>query len=83
MELIQIYMDGKITTAFTTKTGDTTTIHFHLQQPSTFDVLLLQENITIGQRIEDFVLEYKEDIIGKRQPKALQLVISACYALNL
>lgn len=53
-------MDGKITTAFTTKTGDTTTINFHLPQPATFDVLCLQENITVGQRIEGFVLEYKE-----------------------
>lgn len=53
-------MDGKINTAFTTKRGDTATIYFHLQQPSTFDVLWLQENITIGQRIENFVLEYKD-----------------------
>ena len=53
-------MDGKLTTAFTTKSGDTTTINFHLKQPSTFDVLWLQENITIGQRIENFVLEYKD-----------------------
>jgi alpha-L-fucosidase len=53
-------MDGKITTALTTKTGDTTTINFHLKQPVTFDVLWLQENITIGQRVENFVLEYKD-----------------------
>src|SRR5207253_322270 len=45
---------------FTTKTGDTTTINFHLQKPSTFDVLMLQENIAIGQHIESFVLEYKD-----------------------
>lgn len=34
------------------------TLEFNLKQPAEFDVLMLQENITVGQRIERFVLEY-------------------------
>lgn len=33
-------------------------IEFTLTSPQTFDVVELQENIAIGQRIEKFVLEY-------------------------
>lgn len=35
-------------------------IELNLKEMSIFDVLLLQENITVGQRIEKFVLEYRE-----------------------
>jgi hypothetical protein len=52
-------LDGKNDTHFTTKGQDTTTvIELHLKGMKTFDVLLLQENIRIGQRIEAFKLEY-------------------------
>jgi alpha-L-fucosidase len=41
--------------------GDTTaTFRYTFAGPITFDVLSLQEKISIGQRIEDFVLEYKD-----------------------
>ncbi|TDX00868.1 alpha-L-fucosidase [Dinghuibacter silviterrae] len=41
--------------------GDTTaTLQFTLAKPTAFNVLLLQEEITVGQRIESFVLEYKD-----------------------
>lgn len=51
--------DGKYNTYFTTKGNDTTsTIEFTLSKPQTFDVLLLQENIAIGQRVEKFNAEY-------------------------
>lgn len=54
-------LDGKNATHFTTKGNDTTTvIDFQLVGPKTFDVLQLQENIRIGQRIEGFKLEYWE-----------------------
>ena len=54
-------LDDKYNTYWTTNGSDTTaTITFSLKSPQTFDVLLLQENITVGQRIENFVLEYKE-----------------------
>ena len=54
-------LDDKYNTHWTTKGSDTTAvITFSLKAPQTFDVLLLQENITVGQRIENFVLEYKE-----------------------
>ena len=52
-------MDGNNATHFTTKGQDTTTvIEFTLKGIKTFDVLQLQENIRVGQRIEDFKLEY-------------------------
>ena len=54
-------LDGKYETYFTTKAKDTTAIvELTLTAAKTFDVLSLQENITIGQRIERFILEYKE-----------------------
>ena len=55
----KLLMDGNNATHFTTKGQDTTTvIEFSLKGVKTFDVLQLQENIRIGQRIEDFNLEY-------------------------
>ena len=52
-------LDGNYATAFTTSKKDTTTtIEFTLKGTKTFDVLMLQENISIGQRIEKFILEY-------------------------
>lgn len=54
-------MDGKYETYFKTKAKDTTTIiELTLTTPQTFDVLSLQENIAIGQRIESFIAEYKD-----------------------
>jgi alpha-L-fucosidase len=53
-------LDDRYQTHWTTKKGDTAAvIQFQLKAPQTFDVLLLQENIMVGQRIENFVLEYK------------------------
>jgi alpha-L-fucosidase len=52
--------DTKYDTYWTTTGRDTTaTISFSLPAPRQFDVLQLQENIAVGQRIENFVLEYK------------------------
>ncbi|MDR3712945.1 MAG: alpha-L-fucosidase [Puia sp.] len=54
-------LDGRDDTHFTTKGSDTTTqIEFTLKGEKTFDVLLLQEDIRAGQRIERFVLEYRQ-----------------------
>ncbi|HTN09269.1 alpha-L-fucosidase [Agriterribacter sp.] len=54
-------LDGDYDTYWITKRKDTTAvIELNLKGSKTFDVLLLQENITIGQRIEKFVLEYQE-----------------------
>jgi alpha-L-fucosidase len=51
--------DGNYNTWFTTRGADTTTIiEFVLPSVRTFDVLCLQENIAIGQRIEKFALDY-------------------------
>ncbi|HVS95887.1 MAG TPA: alpha-L-fucosidase, partial [Puia sp.] len=53
--------DGNDSTAWTTRGNDTTaTIDFLLPGPRTFDILLLQENIRVGQRVEKWALEYKD-----------------------
>jgi alpha-L-fucosidase len=53
-------LDGKYATYWTTTGRDTTaTLTFALPAPQTFDTVLLQENIAVGQRIEGFVLEYQ------------------------
>jgi alpha-L-fucosidase len=56
-----LLLDGNAATNWTTTGTDTTaTLDFTLTGPKTFDVLLLQENIRIGQRVEKFVLEYPD-----------------------
>ncbi|QKG58974.1 alpha-L-fucosidase [Hymenobacter sp. BRD128] len=53
-------LDARYDTYWTTTGRDTTaTLSFALPAPQTFDMLQLQENIAVGQRIESFVLEYK------------------------
>jgi alpha-L-fucosidase len=53
--------DQQYKTHWTTKGLDSTAnIDIKLKKPETFDVLAIQENITVGQRIEKFVLEYKD-----------------------
>lgn len=60
-------LDDNYKTYWTTQGSDTTAcIEFDLKGTHTFDVLLLQENITVGQRIEKFVLEYKESEAWKQ-----------------
>jgi alpha-L-fucosidase len=52
-------VDGKYSTYWTTKGSDTTAvIDFTFKSAREFDVIMLQENITIGQRIEKFKVEY-------------------------
>lgn len=52
-------LNGNTSDYWTTKGHDTTaTIQIDLPEKQTFDVLLLQENITVGQRMEKFNLEY-------------------------
>jgi len=53
--------DNNYSTYFTTRGADTTTsIMIDLQQPSTFNVLSLQENIGVGQRVEKFSAWYEK-----------------------
>jgi alpha-L-fucosidase len=53
--------DGKFETSFTTKKNyNTTTLTIRMKEAATFDVLLLQENIAAGQRIEKFALDLYE-----------------------
>lgn len=56
---LKALLDEKPNTFLPTK-DSTLTIPFKTAAPVTFDVLLLQENIEKGQRVEAFVLEYKE-----------------------
>ncbi|WP_246228679.1 alpha-L-fucosidase [Paraflavitalea devenefica] len=52
-------LDGKYNTYFTTRSNDTTTsIELTLPAAITCNILSLQENITVGQRIEKFSAEY-------------------------
>ncbi|MEO6915300.1 MAG: alpha-L-fucosidase [Chitinophagaceae bacterium] len=54
--------DNNYQTYWTTGPRDTTAVlDFSFNRPITFDVLDLQENIAVGQRIEHFILEYKHD----------------------
>ena len=58
---VQSMADDKYATNYIAGASDTSaTININLKKATTFDLLLLQENIAIGQRIEKFVLEYKE-----------------------
>jgi alpha-L-fucosidase len=51
--------EAKPTASWTTTGRDTAaTIEFALAGEKTFDILLLQENILIGQRVEKFALDY-------------------------
>ena len=53
--------DHQYDTYFTTKKGDTTTIiTFSFKAPQSVNVLMIQENIGMGQRIEAFELEYSD-----------------------
>lgn len=55
---VEALFDQKNDTHFTTAHADTTTsIEIQLDGQKTFDVLLLQENIRVGQRVEAFTLE--------------------------
>jgi len=52
-------LDGDYKTYWTTQNKDTSaTIVFNLKGKKTFDVLLLQEEIRVGQRIEKFQLDF-------------------------
>lgn len=58
---INALLDQSYSTYFTTKANDTTTtITFTFPVAKTFNVLSVQENINVGQRVEKFVLEYKD-----------------------
>ena len=58
--------DHQMTTFWTTKgEKESGTINISLPQIQKVDVLCLQENICIGQRIEKFHLEYKEGALWK------------------
>jgi alpha-L-fucosidase len=52
--------DNQYKTYWIAGRGDTSAVlEFALERTMEFDVLMLQENITVGQRIERFVLEYQ------------------------
>lgn len=57
-----LMLDNNLKTFFTTKSeSDTSTIiDILLPEIRTFNVLSLQENIAVGQRVEDFCLEYRD-----------------------
>ncbi|MNI38755.1 Alpha-L-fucosidase [compost metagenome] len=59
-------LDGNYLTNWTTKGSDSTaTLEIILPKATRFDVVMLQENITKGQRIEEFSLEYLDNDVWK------------------
>lgn len=59
---VKAILDGDFKTYYIASPSDTTAIiNLTYLEPVTFNVLALQENIAIGQRVEQFMLEYKED----------------------
>lgn len=59
---VKSILDGYLNTYYVASPKDTTTIiNLNFPKPVSFDVLALQENIAIGQRVEKFVLEYKDE----------------------
>ncbi|WP_300602388.1 alpha-L-fucosidase [Niabella sp.] len=67
-------LDGDNATYFTTTGTDTATaIIFKLKKPTTFNVLSLQEDIRVGQRVEKFSAWYKEG--GQWKPFANETTI--------
>jgi len=60
--LPELVLDGDSRTFWTTTHGTkTATMELILENQQEFDVLLLQENITNGQRVEEFSLEVFKD----------------------
>lgn len=59
---LKLMLDDDPATCFTTTGSDTTTvITFRLKGEKSFNLLLLREDIRVGQRVEQFLLEYKRD----------------------
>lgn len=53
-------LDGRPSTSWTTRGGDTAAvIEFYMKSPQVVDVVSLQEDLGVGQRIEKFVVEYR------------------------
>jgi alpha-L-fucosidase len=58
----QNVLDGNTKTFWTSEAGiEKATIEFELTEPKTFNVIMLQEYIRSGQRIEAFSIEVKEE----------------------
>lgn len=63
-------LDDKYKTYWTTKGKDTTaTLELTLKAESIFDVVSLQENITVGQRVEKFSIDYWDGTAWKQATK--------------
>ena len=57
-----VLYDRKVHTWLKTKPNESEVVmEFKMDKVQTFDLLLLQENLEIGQRVEQFVFEYKND----------------------
>lgn len=62
-----LLFDGKDSSYWKTgKTEGNLVMEFKLDKDQRFNLLLLQENLRIGQRVEEFVLEYKEGDVWKK-----------------
>ena len=62
-----LLFDGKDSSYWKTAKADGNLVmEFKLDKAQKFNLLLLQENLQIGQRVEQFVLEYKEGTTWKK-----------------
>ncbi|WP_026902922.1 alpha-L-fucosidase [Pedobacter glucosidilyticus] len=69
-EKLKAVKDDNYNTFWTTKGNDSTAvIDLSFKTPQTMNVFELQENIAIGQRIEKFIVEYKD---GEEWKKAIE-----------
>lgn len=78
---VRVLYDNNDRTAWTTKGGaNTASIDFNFPAVTQFNMLVLQENIRKGQRVESFVLEYLQD--GKWKEAARGTTIGYKRILN-
>lgn len=63
-----VLLDGKDSSYWKSikKEGEDLVMEFKMDKAGKFNLLLLQENLQIGQRVEQFVLEYKEGTTWKK-----------------
>ncbi|MEN8249726.1 MAG: alpha-L-fucosidase [Bacteroidota bacterium] len=52
-----VLVDGELSTSITVENKGKRIVEFHLKEAKTFDLVCLQENINVGQRVEEFNVE--------------------------
>ncbi len=80
----QATLDGDPDTYWTTENGqEAATLAYDLGAEKTFDVVLLQEHIAVGQRIERFVVEAHTFNGRSWRRRAVRWATSGCCAARI